>query len=348
MSLDSRHAGSESKPISEAVRLAAADWLARREGGLTVDEQAQFSGWLLADARHAAAVREIEASWRFLQRPRFTGQADLVMQAVEQRVQRRARRRRWVVAAGSLAAAAALVIGVATLRETSPSVAAPVAGRVEIKPEARVLADGSRIELKAGAEVAVDFSAAHRSVRLVRGEAHFAVAKDASRPFVVHAGEVTVRAVGTEFAVRFEPAAVDVLVTEGRVAVRRLDPEANPDAPDTVAPTLLEAGAKTVVPLVAAIAPLEVRSLAPDQIESALAWRRMRVEFTATPLAEIVARFNRLNLVQLALAEPGLGSLRISGIFWLDDPGGFARLVESSAGLRTAKEAGDRIVLARP
>lgn len=63
---------------SEAVQTTAADWLARRDEGLTADEQAQFSEWLLADARHVAAVREIEAAWRFMQKPRFTGQADLV------------------------------------------------------------------------------------------------------------------------------------------------------------------------------------------------------------------------------------------------------------------------------
>ena len=56
-------------------------------------------------------------------------------------------------------------------------------------------------------------------MQLVRGEAHFVVAADASRPFVVSAGAVSVRAVGTEFVVRYSAREIGVLVTEGRVAV---------------------------------------------------------------------------------------------------------------------------------
>ncbi len=94
---------------------AAADWLARREAGLTVDELAEFSRWLLADPRHAAAAKQLESNWRFLQKPRCTGQAGDVLRTIEAAVERRARRwqRRVLTGAlwGTLAAAAALVIG---------------------------------------------------------------------------------------------------------------------------------------------------------------------------------------------------------------------------------------------
>ncbi len=327
----------------EAVQTAAADWLARRERGLSVEEQQQFSEWLLADVRHAAAVKEIQEAWRFIGKPRLTGQADFVMQAVEQRVHRRSRRKRW-----SLAAAAALAIGVFVLREGGVSAPIELAGRVEIRPERRILPDGSVVELKTGADISFDFSPEQRGVRLVRGEAHFVVTKDPKRPFVVTAGKVTVRAVGTAFAVRVDPTVVDVLVTEGRVAVQQVAPAAPASAPAVdVAPTYLDAGNRAVVP-VAAVAgePLEVQSVAAGQIESALAWRSMRVEFTATPLTEIVTRLNRQNLMQLSLADPALGDLRISGIFWLDDPRGFARLIEASAGL-SAVSSDVQIVLSR-
>ena len=332
----------------EAVQTAAADWLARRERGLSVEEQQQFSEWLLADVRHAAAVKEIQEAWRFIGKPRLTGQADFVMQAVEQRVHRRSRRKHWSLALGSLAAAAALAIGVFVLREGGVSAPIELAGRVEIRPERRILPDGSVVELKTGADISFDFSPEQRGVRLVRGEAHFVVTKDPKRPFVVTAGKVTVRAVGTAFAVRVDPTVVDVLVTEGRVAVQQVAPAAPASAPAVdVAPTYLDAGNRAVVP-VAAVAgePLEVQSVAAGQIESALAWRSMRVEFTATPLTEIVTRLNRQNAAQLSLAEPALGELRISGIFWLDDPHGFARLIEASAGLRATSGDG-RIVLSR-
>lgn len=346
MSASSGKGGPDHEPISEAVNAQAADWLARRASGFTADEQAQFSDWLLADPRHAEAVRPIEAAWRLLQKPRFTGQADFVMAAVEARVRARRRRNRRRLAAGIFAAAASVVFAFAVLGDRGEPAGA-VAGRVEVKPERRALPDGSVVELKAGADILVNFSPGQRDVRLVRGEAHFAVAKDAARPFVVTAGAVAVRAVGTEFAVRVAPAAVDVLVTEGRVAVERTVAEASPVA-EPPAPTYLDAGNRTVVPVaLAGHAPLEIQPVAAPQIAAALAWRAMRVEFTATPLGEIVARLNHQNRAQLALADPALADLRISGIFWLDDPDGFARLVEASAGLRTTTESDGRMVLSR-
>lgn len=336
----------DTESVPEVVKAQAADWLARRASGFTAEEQARFSDWLLADPRHAAAVRPLEAAWRLLQKPRFTGQADFVVASVEARVRDRWRRNRRRLTAGIFAAAASVVFAFSVLRDRGEP-APEVAGRMEVKPERRTLPDGSVVELKAGADILVNFSPGQRDVRLVRGEAHFAVAKDTARPFVVTAGAVSVKAVGTEFAVRMASAEVDVLVTEGRVAVERTVPNPRPlTEPPT--PTFLDAGSRTVVPVALADdTPLEIQPVAAPQIASALAWRGMRVEFTATPLGEIVARLNHQNRVQLALAEPALANLRISGIFWLDDPNGFARLVEASAGLRTTSDRDGRIVLSR-
>jgi transmembrane sensor len=63
------------------------------------------------------------------------------------------------------------------------------------------------------------------------GEAHFFVEKDPQRPFVVNAAGIDVRAVGTAFNVRIDPAAVEVLVTEGRVRVDPAVPHDDPAAP---------------------------------------------------------------------------------------------------------------------
>lgn len=96
------------------VEDTAADWLARREAGLSVEQQEEFSRWLLADGRHAEAVLRLETGWRFLQLPRHTGQAGAVEAAVAARVaarQRFHRRLLTVGALGGLAAAAAHELG---------------------------------------------------------------------------------------------------------------------------------------------------------------------------------------------------------------------------------------------
>ncbi len=336
----------------DAISDIAADWLARHEIGLTMEEKEAFSEWLLADPRHVAAIAEIESAWRFMQKPRITGQIEHVARAVAQKValRDRSRRRRLLGLSFAITAVAAVVaLSFVPLRSLQRVQSIEVAGKVEVKPERRMLVDDSVVELNAGAEISVDFTPLQRGVRLVRGEAHFTVAKDTTRPFVVTAGAVSVRAVGTEFAVRVEPAAVGVLVTEGRVAVNRNDASptapASPVDPET---TYVTAGSRTVVPIdIPAGAPLQVQSLAATQIKSALAWRSMRLEFTAAPLYEIVARFNRQNGTQLSLGDPELGAICISGIFWLDDPEGFSRLIEASTGLAAIHNSSGGIVISK-
>lgn len=335
---------------SSAVEELAADWLARREAGLTVEEQAEFSRWLLADACHADAVRQIESCWRFLQKPRFTGQADEVEQAIARRmaVDGRRRRSRLIgLALGGLAAAAALAFFFVPRETVEPTASlASLPASVAAKPERRVLADGTIVELNAGAEIETAFTPERRDVRLVRGEAHFAVTKDATRPFIVTAGTVTVRAVGTAFAVSLEPAEVGVLVTEGRVAVERQSSDAVTSPP--AAPTYLGAGLRLKVPTAPSALAAVPNELSPQDMRAALAWRGMRVEFTDTPLVEAVGLFNRQNQLQLALTGDGLGDIRISGIFWADDPEGFSRLIETSVGLQVDRTSATRIVLHLP
>lgn len=343
-----RKFAASSSPSSRAgVVGVAAEWLARREGGLNAQEHEQFSQWLLADERHAAAVKEIASAWRFMQSPRLTGQADELALSVERRVRERTksrRRRIWAVAATGMAAAALVMLAVLPIRRPGAIAGGNPSAHVETKPERQMLADGSVVELNAGAEIAAGFSPAQRGVKLLRGEAHFVVAKGDARPFVVTAGAVSVRAEGTEFAVRFDPFGVNVLVTEGRVAVNRLT--ATPEA--TASSVHLEGGNRVAIPAALPItSPLKVEPATSGDIQAALAWRSMRVEFTATPLADIVARFNRQNRVQISIGSADLKELCISGIFWADDPEGFSRLIEASAGLKATRESDDRILLSR-
>src|SRR3546814_6073782 len=61
------------------------------------------------------------------------------------------------------------------------------------------LEDGSRVRLDTNSALVVRYSRKHRDVVLERGRAQFDVAHAPQRPFTVHAGPGTVRAVGTQF-----------------------------------------------------------------------------------------------------------------------------------------------------
>jgi transmembrane sensor len=337
------HGPARPRAASTRIEAAAADWLARREAGLSPDEQADFSRWLLADGRHAAAVAELESAWRRLHQPRLAGQAATLARAVEARVRRRngTSRRLTLTLGAALAAAAAVILA---FRPGNPGGATDTATQaLVLRPERRSLPDGSVVELDAGAGIEVAYSAEQRSVRLIRGEAHFSVARDPRRPFVVAAGLIAVRAVGTEFAVQLHPGSVGVLVTEGRVAVEH-GPAPDPVAAPAV--TYLEAGDRLTVPTRTSTPPAVVR-YTPAERQAALAWRGLRVEFSDTPLSEAIALFNRHNRVQLSLAHEDLARIRISGSFPADDPEGFSRLLEASAGLRADRATPGRIGFTR-
>lgn len=86
------------------------------------------------------------------------------------------------------------------------------------------LGDGSEITLGGSTTLLVELSAKVRSVELIRGEAWFRVAHDAGWPFVVHAGNGAITAVGTAFLVTRNSDRVVVTVTEGTISVRPLPP----------------------------------------------------------------------------------------------------------------------------
>ena len=197
-------------------------------------------------------------------------------------------------------------------------------GRVAVSVPARqVLPDGPEVELRGDATLTVDFSGALRRVNLSRGEAYFQVAKDPARPFVVGALGIEVRAVGTAFFVQLGAAQVEVLVTEGRVAVSEASADLAAAERPRAGSAYVDAGQFAVV---AAGVP-QIVNLPAAQSADRLAWRIPRIEFTATPLAQAIARLNRRSAVQLSLGDDSLANLRISGVVRADNGEALVRLL---------------------
>lgn len=283
-----------------------------------------------------------------------SGAVDLVYKEVAVQLSRRRRRR----LAGLTFAGALMFVGAGWWQTHGPaSVLEPMASSIVSAPARQVLSDGSVIELKQDAVVTVEFSEAVRRVRLQRGEAHFQVAKNVARPFIVVAGALEVRAVGTAFSVELGSTAVEVLVTEGEVAVEKTAepiripaatsplPPVKPLAPQTLA--RLPAGNRVSVDLnLKASTPLAVVPVSPTETSQRLAWRAPRVDFSGASLEEIVAVFNQHAGVRISIGDSSLAGVELSGVLRADNVDSLLQLLADEFKIVAVRQA-DGIVLRR-
>ncbi|MFM9091875.1 MAG: FecR family protein [Verrucomicrobiota bacterium] len=326
------------EPDSAAARRrsrAAAEWLVRRDRGLTGAEQDEFLQWLALDPRHGewlALHRRTVADFTALAdwRPEHSGEPNPDLLAFPRR---RVLRSPWVVVAAAAVVASCVAVW--------PRPTSPAAGAGD-EPRRRLLEDGSVVELNRGAMVTAVFSTSERRAVLERGEAFFAVEKDPRRPFVVRAGGVDVPAVGTTFSVRLAPAGVEVLVAEGRVAV--VPPPAPAGPVQDVA--LVDAGHRATVGVVPGAVP-EILPVAPGEIARALDWQPRMLDFASAPLGLVVAEFNRRNAVQFTLADPGLAALPVVAAIRSDNTEGLARFLAAAPGLVVERRGPAEIVVRR-
>lgn len=319
------------------IKAAAQAWVLRHDRGLTPAETEEFNTWLEADPKHAEAWEQSSGIW---------SQLDLLSaNAAEFTAPARARRP-W---AGWMAgAAAAAAIAVAYFGWWAPGAQSSAASSPAIiaSAETRVvnLADGTTVTLKAGSELAERFTPEERRVVLVRGEARFEVTKNKARPFVVRAGTVEVRAVGTAFNVQLQPAAVEVRVTEGQVRV-------SPDQPaGTVVSAsgqpLVSAGERAVVDL-APNAPAKVQVFPMDagQMTAAQAMEDPLLRLGGSTLEELAAEFQRRNGRLIIIADPELKKIQVGGQIRGDNLDGFVRLLEDNYGIKSERSSDGNIIL---
>jgi len=319
---------------SAVIEDAAITWLTERDDGFSPAREREFAQWLRADPRHAATVARLEQTLGLLgELPEFRSDINTAFDraapvlafppaSAEQPALAPAPRR-WSRALVWAGLAAALAFGsFVGWRALQPPREIHFTTTVAGYERAR-LDDGSTLELNAASAVRVQFTAAERHVKLESGEAHFAVAHDTARPFIVSAGGIAVRAVGTAFNVRYATGGdIEVTVTEGKVRIGQSGPAS---AAAESAP-LVSAGQRIVLPHHAP--PPTVENIDPATLRAALAWQSRLADFAEAPLADVIARFNARSRIQLLIADETLAARRIGGTFALDEAEAFVRLLE--------------------
>ncbi|MEO7689357.1 MAG: FecR domain-containing protein [Sphingomonas sp.] len=322
----------------EAINDRAAEWVARIDHSESDQEmQAELEAWLAGDDRRQGAYFRAQAAWAMLDRASVMGAGrgeEEIGHGGEEEIDHGSRvsRRRvlWGASAAAAASVAALVTGISFWPKPPQRIETAI-GEIRRVP----LSDGSMAAVNTETRLAVNLKPEIRQVAIASGEAWFQVAHDHKRPFVVEAGDVRVRAVGTAFSVRRTESGADVQVTEGVVEVWSVGDEANIRR--------VSAGARTLVSNVTGpAAPIE----ASTAIDRSLAWRSGQLIFDGDTLGEAAVEFNRYNAVKVTISDPALADEKFVGRFRTNEPDAFARAAATILGAR-ATIGSDGITLSR-
>lgn len=309
------------------AELEASRWIARLEASdVTLEDHQRFRAWLDASPEHRAAHEALSRTWDRLDGLKFLG-AELEAPSAVARPSRRG----WLLVGGAAAVAAATgTIWLTTAATTfAATYATPTGGRAEA-----TLQDGSEIELNAGTEVRVAFTARTRTASLDRGEALFTIATD-GRPFEVRTPYGTLIAEGTVFLVKIAPDLARASVIAGHVRGRSSAGSAEADI----------AGANQELVL-SSSRPIARADLAPARAANRLAWRDHMLAFDGETLVEAAADVERQTGVQFRFARPELGELRVGGYIDGRDANAFARLVEANLRLSVRREGERTFIIA--
>lgn len=182
-------------------------------------------------------------------------------------------------------------------------------------PRARLLRqalpDGSEITLDADTQAQVLFFGDRRVVALGRGSAFFAVARDATRPFIVETRLARITVLGTRFEAETEADEVRVAVESGTVRVQGLT------SADAAPEVVLRAGERARIGAAGEVQRIATAGGGAGPGAAVAAWREGWLDFRGLALATAVQRLARYSDVPVHVADEVaalsvLGRVRIS------------------------------------
>lgn len=303
-----RQSNPEPGPGEGSREERAAEWFVLvTSGSAAASDIADCEAWQAADPRNRAAYEKLSAFYR----------SDLLGTAVRNTQARvgspshRPARRRSALSPLSWAAAglAACLCVAAAANEWSRWTSDFSSQVGEIKQIA--LDEGSAMILDSDSAADHQFTADLRRIDLRKGRAHFDVASDPSRPFVVEARGLRVTVTGTAFDVQLLDDGLRVAVEHGAVTVRQKDAEAQP--------AVLNAGQAAVFGSDGAI------SLSDDTAR--FDWRNGRFKFRRETVAAVMKRLERYIPGRILVMDAEIAGQRINGSYPIDDPAETARRI---------------------
>jgi transmembrane sensor len=313
---------------AEDIDEQASLWLAREQGGLTVEEREVLDAWLVQSSRHQVAYLRLKVAWERAGRL-------AALRTPMHSASPKSRALPWLRIPAIVAALLVLAFAGRTyLTEHRPHALTSYSTAIG-QTHSYQLADGTRLDLNTNTRLHADIGGGERIVTLDAGEAFFEVAHDAVHPFVVHAGKRRITDLGTKFSVFLNGDTVRVLVYEGRVRVETEPGAAGP------APVEADGGHVVIAQGMEALVFAKPQS----EIVKDLGWRNGMLTFDQLPLADVAEVFNRYNAKHMQV-EGNARKIRIGGSFKADNVEAFVQLLQQGFGL-SVKNQGDKIVVSR-
>ena len=340
---------------SMTINQEACEWIAKmHDADLSVEQAEQLRQWMAQSHAHKQELKRMAQRWDEL-----NVLTELAVPLVPDAIAANNSPRSPVAASGffetlsntfngSVLASAAvlvLVVGLAlTLLPGNPIVNTQTYTTAIGEQRKVILSDSSVVQLNTNSVVVVSYTASERGIHLQQGEAYFTVSHNPQKPFLVRAGNGIVRAVGTAFSVRLYEHSVDVIVTEGRVALNKAGAalSASSTTPSSskppgvssstateqseflssrvdlaqriAEPAYLDAGQGAIFDTATDSIEL-VEALDTEALKRKLSWRNGLIRFAGVPLEEVVAEISRYTPLKIMIRESELKTLRIGGLF---------------------------------
>jgi len=321
----------------------ACEWISAIDRGLTEAEKEQFKLWMMQSTAHQDAVYELAQLWDELA---VLNELSSLFPHRSVKPQKPKR-----LFSGAIAASlfAALMVCSYLLINLENGYNADLAKinytkiyTTKVGEQATyVLPDGTIVQLNTNSLLEVAYSKGRRQLLLNRGEGRFNVAKDASRPFSVMAGDKSFTALGTVFNVQRNTSSdLELVVTEGKVMIT--DPSVAVSAHDfqgyqladnntakirNINANIVTSGEKAIIEQSIT---KPITQLSVDDVQRDLAWQNGMLIFNGEHLSEALNEVSRYTSTRFELATAELANIKVAGVFKAGDVEGLLESLQTN------------------
>ena len=345
-------------PSEKAIIIKeACAWLALMDSrNLSDIEKAKLNKWVRANELHKIELERLATIWDNIEA------ADIDIAPVDQSVEinkpttekrfenieksKKGKSRIFMLLAASLFLCMSVGIGlhfhnIAQFKSTNGKYTTDIGGQQIVQ-----LADGSEIRLNTDTLIEVNYYDGQRNIHIYKGEAHFNVASDPERPFIVKARKGDVLALGTIFSVRVKNERVNVIVEEGKVRIRANE-NINHFENDQIEITndLIEDSDKNTIVVASAgknviFGEQEIESIIQEEkeeIERKFSWRQGMLAFDDEPLSDVIEEVSRYTSSKIIIGDPNIRTLRVGGYYPIGKIHAIFDALELNLGLHVKK-----------